>query len=724
MSYNETINAGGKMNIHSKQNAKTGPFNLTATIVLSLLIWLPAEFAWPAGVSYNLAINSDFNTAWNGSGTETLLGRYGPKVGDLNGDGIDDIIMPEYRADTQARTNNGVIYIAYGSISTATGTVKIASDTFNVRIDGPQTNSYLGQAIWIEDVNEDGVQDIIMRCVADLYFIYGPLPDGTGNILNLSENSDYNLRITPPSGVSYMNFAFGDINNDQIGDIFAQVPEADNAGTDSGSLYVLYGPPPAGPGAQKDMITADDFNLRFDGSSAGDKFGDVRLGDLNGDGALDLLTIASYAHLDGIDTGAVYISTGPFPSGTGNIFDMGDQKNWVVCFGGEDDNDRVGYGNRTQIADLNADGDNDVIIGAYYGDTLSRLDNGIVYVIYGPFTYADHPILDLGSHYNVRFDGAVAYEYLPYMLRISDTNNDDVDDLLILAAWSDQGIADKGVVYIIYGGSDWPSGTGNAKDLSVSSNYNVRFQPYNNSYEYLGRSVILEDLDGDGISDIVLGSSGNDDDYADCVCDTYKGRTYVFYGPTPAGTGNTINFDAGDYHIQYIGGCNRAGDWIAAGDLDGNGIKDILISNHISSMPYSCAGRVYAVSTANPAPKITSPGLFTKVTDPTVTWTSVSGASTYHIQVDDDPSFGSPLYDEDVVATSKDLSGLANGESYYVHVRSTDGNFTRYGAILSFTVDTTAPTAPTLYQPGDATGTHPAVGTQTPEFDWSDTTSE
>ena len=165
------------------------------------------------------------------------------------------------------------------------------------------------------------------------------------------------------------------------------------------------------------------------------------------------------------------------------------------------------------------------------------------------------------------------------------------------------------------------------------------------------------------------------------------------------------------------------GKFIAAGDLDGDGIKEIAMSSYQSDIPNQCHGRVYLVSTANPAPKITSPDLFTNVTNPTVEWTSVSGATNYRIQVDETPIFSSPVTDDTVAATTKDLSGLINAETYYARVKSTDGDYQRWGPIVTFTVDTTAP-VPGLISPGDASGTHPAVDTSTPTFKWSEGSTE
>lgn len=696
---------------------------LTGIMLSFLLMHTPVGIAW-SGVSYDFDTASSFNLAWYGSNSTSLLGRWGIKAGDLNGDGIQDIAMAEYLADTQGRTNNGVVYVIYGHINTSTGTVKNITSAFNVRIDGAENSANLG-VVDILDVNGDNQEDIVLRGGYKLYFIYGPLPDGTGNIIDLNTSSNYNLRILGPSEVTSVGFRLADVNDDGDKDFLIEAIQADKNGLDSGSLYVVYGPPPGGTGNDKNMDNVSDFNLRFDGHTTYQDLGYVRVGDLNADGKPDIVIMAQNADQNGNNSGSVYVSTGPFPGTTGNIIAMSDSNNWMVRFNGQAAT--AAFGRTCEIADVNADGYNDIIIGAYMTTTLSRTYNGAIYVIYGPLNMNhESRSMDTSSNYNVRFDGNQTWAYLPMSMWTKDTNNDGVEDLVMTSRYNS---GDYGIVYIVHGGTDWPAGTGTTKDMAASSSYSVKYRSPDNTDDFLGQTIILEDMDGDGTCDIVISRMGEGDtadyypSYTTCRRgSTYEGMAYVFYGPTPAGTGNSKNL-ATDYDIRYIGACHMTGRYMAAADLDGDGIKELVISNSQWDVPNSCQGRVYLVSTANPAPKITSPYLFTNVTDPTVEWTSVSGATNYRIQVDETPIFSSPLYDDTLAATSKGLSGLTNAETYYARVKSTDGDYQRWGPIVTFTIDTTAP-VPGLISPGDASGTHPVVDTSTPTFKWSEGSTE
>ena len=54
----------------------------------------------------------------------------------------------------------------------------------------------------------------------------------------------------------------------------------------------------------------------------------------------------------------------------------------------------------------------------------------------------------------------------------------------------------------------------------------------------------------------------------------------------------------------------------------------------------------------------------------TLSWNAVSDATGYQFQLDDTDEFSSPLYNEEVSETSRDVSGLEEGVTYYWQVRA------------------------------------------------------
>ncbi|MFO7658134.1 MAG: T9SS type A sorting domain-containing protein [Bacteroidales bacterium] len=55
---------------------------------------------------------------------------------------------------------------------------------------------------------------------------------------------------------------------------------------------------------------------------------------------------------------------------------------------------------------------------------------------------------------------------------------------------------------------------------------------------------------------------------------------------------------------------------------------------------------------------------------PTLTWEPVAAAQSYQLRLDDNPDFGSPLYNEEVLSTQREFSGLDNGATYYWQIRA------------------------------------------------------
>jgi PGF-pre-PGF domain-containing protein len=106
---------------------------------------------------------------------------------------------------------------------------------------------------------------------------------------------------------------------------------------------------------------------------------------------------------------------------------------------------------------------------------------------------------------------------------------------------------------------------------------------------------------------------------------------------------------------------------------------------------------------------------------PTFVWTIGSNADNHRLLVDDDPSFSPPIDNVLLGATDNTWTrpdpGYLDG-SYYWKVVAINQEGENESVVWSFTVDTQAPSAPTLVSPTDGTTTDDT----TPTFDWSDVT--
>ncbi|MHA1973957.1 MAG: hypothetical protein ACTSW1_13245, partial [Candidatus Hodarchaeales archaeon] len=121
------------------------------------------------------------------------------------------------------------------------------------------------------------------------------------------------------------------------------------------------------------------------------------------------------------------------------------------------------------------------------------------------------------------------------------------------------------------------------------------------------------------------------------------------------------------------------------------------------------------------APTLSSPANnhLTNDQTPTLSWSSVTGADTYEVQIDTSSSFTDPLYyiKDQIASTSHIVQTPLIDGTYYWRVRACDSayDFGPVSSYRSFTVDTVAPSAPTLVSPYNNYRT----SSQSMSFDWN-----
>ena len=138
---------------------------------------------------------------------------------------------------------------------------------------------------------------------------------------------------------------------------------------------------------------------------------------------------------------------------------------------------------------------------------------------------------------------------------------------------------------------------------------------------------------------------------------------------------------------------------------------------------------VQVLITLNTGSSISTPtaGGFTNATAPLISWVPFPSATSYQLQIDTVPFFndggvGGALITQTINGTTGYiLSGtapqlLTNAVTYYGRVQALNGPATGVWSYISdFTVDNTAPPAPTLNSPINGV----ATPTQTPTFNWT-----
>ncbi|MGB0639547.1 MAG: integrin alpha, partial [Myxococcota bacterium] len=139
---------------------------------------------------------------------------------------------------------------------------------------------------------------------------------------------------------------------------------------------------------------------------------------------------------------------------------------------------------------------------------------------------------------------------------------------------------DDGLVGVFFDGGDTPDG-----DLEFDDADTLLHGATNG--ELAGYSLsFVDDMDGDGLNELLVGAPRFDGPV------TWSGAAYLVTGADISG-GGTLDLDDSN---RIEGEAGRAGDKVKpAGDIDGDGIIDLLIAAPHNSTGGTKAGRVYVV---------------------------------------------------------------------------------------------------------------------------------
>ena len=458
-------------------------------------------------------------------------------VADIDKDGLNDIVIGAYGADYNGRSASGSLYIIYGSLfrilSTNNKVINLSNpENYNIRFDGASSEDWVGYVSnyrAFQDVNSDGEIDLLISSArgdansrnrsGSLYVVYNSILTskvGTGNILDLSNGNNYNLRFDGSklsSLLGYVSISV-DINGNEVNDLL--INSASGHTNNSGSLYIFYDSFLSnyhGTGNNIDLLNPANFTIRYDGINSGDYFsqGNIAVGDVNQDGANDLVVGSDGMDHNGSNSGSVYVINNSIISGyqgTGNVATVANPATYTVRIDGPQAG--ASFGNfPTKISDVNSDGKIDLVA---IGQTITfngRTNAGVVYLIdnstFASYSGTGNTInVSTSNNYRYRIAGSVNGSYLSYLIGIKDFDYDDKPDLFLsIYNGIATGKSNAGAGYVIYNNVllNYNS-SGNTLDLSDLSSSNLRYAGANSSD--VDKLYPIGDIDGDGRIDLVV----------------------------------------------------------------------------------------------------------------------------------------------------------------------------------------------------------------------------
>jgi len=376
-------------------------------------------------------------------------------LGDFNGDGDDDLLIGAPQADgpDESRAEGGEAYVIFGPLE---GELDLAAQDPDVTILGALPGDSLGYSVLAGDLNGDGTDDVLV-------------------------------------GATGVTAGF-------------------DPRTDQGRVYVFYG----GSNLKEVYDLAEDvFDFTVTGAEGFSRLShSMDMGDVNGDGAQDLVVGAPFAGREPgsapgsprTGLGEVYIIFGsPELSGEKNIAALQQD---VLLSGRQGPPEFGEFGAAVTVADLDGDGTDDIAIGAYRSNPSGeRPASGAVYLFYGRSDWPARMTVQ-NEEQDSTLIGAVQGAAVGLPLATGDFNADGIADLAVGGQTETVATtAASGAVRIFFGGSGLDGTIDLAtEDASVTI-------PGRHPGNLLPSSLAAADLDGDGDDELLIGAhlSGEDE---------------------------------------------------------------------------------------------------------------------------------------------------------------------------------------------------------------------
>lgn len=436
---------------------------------------------FPSNVSLN-SLNGSNGFAIRGRAIDDSTGFSVSNAGDVNGDGITDLIVGARFSDVRGK-DSGESFVIFGRRSGFPAEIRLDNLGSNgFVIPGIAADDRSGRAVsGAGDVNGDGVDDFLVGATlastnlaqksGQVYVVFGNrnFPPEF-NLLSLNGSNGFAIDgISSGDDVGFSISRAGDVNRDGFADLIIGAPGARNG---TGQAYVIFGRAGGFPQSLEPETLNGSNGFIINGIARGDQAGRMvnSAGDLNQDGFADLLIGARTADPNGnLDAGQAYVvfgSAAGFPAQL-NLADLNGRNGFAINGVAGDALGSSGAG----IGDFNGDGLNDLIVGAPGADTAGRSNPGRAYIIFGrPGGFpATVDVANLTSAEGIVLNGVSPNALTSRSLAgIGDFNNDGVADILIGAPNATVRGSNVGQAYVLFG---------RAGERPLESNFGLKLTP-------------------------------------------------------------------------------------------------------------------------------------------------------------------------------------------------------------------------------------------------------
>jgi len=394
-------------------------------------------------------------------------------VGDVNGDGLADLIIGAYTASPGGRTRAGRSYVVFGKADGFPTELDddVALGFGGFTIDGEVASDSAGRVVrGAGDVNGDGLADVILGAdgadsrTGRAYVVFGKssgdgvqladIAQGVGGFAILGEES------SDRAGISVSGA--GDVNGDDLADV---IVGTHNDGSFRRSFsYVVFGRSAGTPTLLSDVAQGfGGFAIDGEGRTSTTFPGPGRavagVGDVDGDGLDDIV----------IDGGETVGSAGEaldrifvvFGRSTGDVVSVADIAAGAGGFVIERDDGEFTPINHQLTTldgagDVNGDGLMDIVIGLPYADPRGISDSGRTYLVYGQSAASSISLAGIAQGIGgFAMDGERTTDGSGDSAKgAGDVNGDGFADVIVGALRFDlNGTASTGRSYVVFGGN-------------------------------------------------------------------------------------------------------------------------------------------------------------------------------------------------------------------------------------------------------------------------------